>query len=877
MPLLRNSCGFPSSVCGAERLLFKNSSLSCALLAALTAFCGSALASEPSSVLKSIESTSLSAQVYADGTYSITAPGLRAPVIRSSVEAVVDSHTLSSTAYPRHTVELSTLTDDLGSGSTLTVTHTGLTGQPDLVCVFRLMRDHSWGEITVKVHNTADHPISVQSIRSVHATSAPIIDLGAPTSADRILSDSYSEDRPQLTIRDLGAAPRGLHRAVGTQLIYNRRSGQSLFLGALTSKRLLTIFHLKETGAGSSATIQSYDVDATGTTEILKGESLRHSPAAEQVDLSLQVNSGESLSSERLMFAAGTDYHAQLEQYGRTVRLLHKARIDHATPIGWWSWTAYYFGLNQGSAATNAAWLADNLEKLGYTYFQIDEGYQYARGEYTTADTHLFPQGIAHIADIVRHDGLTFGLWTAPFEVSERAWVYQNHKDWLVHNAAGTPIHIGYVTEKNDPLYVLDTTNPGAQEYLRQTYRTLRDWGVRFIKMDFMDDTAIEGAYFRPNTTALEAQRIGLQIIRDAVGEGVVLDKDGSVMLNPVGIVDAGRISQDTGHTFEATRDAASGVAARYYMNRNFFIADPDAFTVSTQTVDDQSWHGGQRSLTLDEAKVSIALAAVSGGMFEIGDDLPTLGASPERLGLLQNQDLLDMPRLGRASTPTDLLSYAPADQQPSVFLLEENARQAILTVFNWTEQSRPRAINFPQLGLKDPGQYKIIDILGAEGCCNVSAETLNLTQKPHSVRMIKLIDNSVPAIPPPFEVRSRTGAGDGAKEGARAGTGAGAAADAGADARALAGTIAAAGETLAFKADAVSPETPVLAAHWDFGDGTSLDGIEVHHAYTHSGEYPVAVTVTGLDSVMNRKTLTVTISGSISTRFDPSLNRRAE
>jgi len=51
-------------------------------------------------------------------------------------------------------------------------------------------------------------------------------------------------------------------------------------------------------------------------------------------------------------------------------------------------------------------------------------------------------------------------------------------------------------------------------------------------------------------------------------------------------------------------------------MNRNYFVADPDAFTVSTQTVDDQSWHGGQRQLSLEEAKVSIALAAVAGGMF---------------------------------------------------------------------------------------------------------------------------------------------------------------------------------------------------------------------------------------------------------------------
>jgi hypothetical protein len=824
---------------------WRNSTGCRALVAGLTLICGTTLASNRSPVLGSIEGLGLSARAYADGTYSIAAPGIPGPVIRSDVEAVVDSVVLRATAYPRHTVEVAELPDELGSGSTLTVTHTGLVGRPDLICVLRLMRDQSWGEIAVKVHNTTDRAVSVRAIRSVHATGAASVDLGAPAAADRILSDSYSEDRPQLAIRDLGAGPKGLHRAVGSQLIYNRRNGASLFFGALTSERLLTIFHLKEKRVGAGASIQSYDVDSTGTTEILKGESLKDSPATEQVELSLPVNSGESLASERLMFAVGNDYHAQLEQYGRTVRLLHKARVDGSTPIGWWSWTAYYFGLSQATAGTNADWLAENLENSGYTYFQIDEGYQYARGEYTTADGYLFPLGMAHIADLVRHDGLAFGLWTAPFEVSERAWVYQNHKEWLVHNAAGALIHIGHVTGKNDPLYVLDTTHPGAQEYLRQTYTTLREWGVRFIKMDFMDDTAIEGSYFRPNTTAMEAQRMGLQIIRSAVGESVVLDKDGSAMLNPVGLVDAGRISQDTGHTFDASRDAASGIAARYYMNRNFFIADPDAFTVSTQTVDDQSWHGGQRSLTLDEAKVSIALAAVSGGMFEIGDDLPTLGASPERLSLVKNADLLEMARLGRASTPIDLLSYAPSDQQPSVFLLKESARQAMLTVFNWTEESRTRAINLAQLGLKEPGKYKMVDALGDEGCCNVSAGVINLSQKPHSVLMIKLIDNSVPAIPPPIEVLSPSGA--------------------------------AAGETLAFKAQAVSPEAPVLTYHWDFGDGTSSDGTEVRHAYTHSGEYPVTVTVTGLDSVTNRKTLAVTISGNISTRFEPSKKQRAE
>ena len=805
-----------------------------AVAAVIAVLGGSASASDRESVLASIEGKNLSAQAYADGTYSISAPGISRPVIRSDVEAVVDSVVLKSTGYPQHRVER--------SASTLTVTHTGLAGRPDLVCVLRLAPDQSSGDIAVKVHNTTDRTLSVKSIRSVDATA---IDLGGPDSADRILSDSFSEDRPQLAIRDLGIGPKGLHRAVGSQLIYNRRSGQSLFFGVLTSERWLTIFHLKETGTGAAASIASYEVDATGTTEILKGESLKYSPAAEQVELSLPVNTGESLSSERLMFAVGSDYHAQLEQYGRTVRLLHEARVSTATPIGWWSWTAYYFGVNQGSMGTNADWLADNLKQSGYTYFQIDEGYQYARGEYTTADGSRFPQGVAHMADWVRHDGLIFGLWTAPFEVSERAWVYQNHKEWLVHNAAGTPIHIGHVTENKDPLFVLDATNPGAQEYLKQTYTTLRDWGVRFIKMDFMDDTAGEGAYFRPNTTALEAQRIGLRIIREAVGDGVVLDKDGSAMLNPVGLVDAGRISQDTGHTFGATRDAASGVAARYYMNRNFFIADPDAFTVSTQTVDDQSWHGGQRPLTLDEARVSIALAAVAGGMFEVGDDLPTLGASAERLSLVKNADLLDIAKLGRAATPVDLMTYGPGDQQPSVFLLKESGRQTMLTVFNWTEKPLTRVIDLAQLGLKESANYKVVEVLGNQGCCDIASGAIHLTQQPHSVRMIKFVDNAAPAVPLSFEVQS-PGSG-------------------------------AAGKTVTFKAQAGSSEAPVLAFQWDFGDGTTGAGTEVNHTYTRAGTYPVAVTAAGLASATNRKTLTVTISGEIATRFAPSEIRRAE
>src|SRR2546426_11536441 len=114
------------------------------------------------------------------------------------------------------------------------------------------------------------------------------------------------------------------------------------------------------------------------------------------------------------MIAVGPDYHAQLETYGATIRELHNPRVSAPSPMGWWSWTAYYFGLNEGTALTNAQWLAQHLKPLGYQFFHIDEGYQYARGEYTTADSALFPNGMAALERKIRGEGLIPGIWTAP-------------------------------------------------------------------------------------------------------------------------------------------------------------------------------------------------------------------------------------------------------------------------------------------------------------------------------------------------------------------------------------------------------------------------------------------------------------------------------
>ena len=149
------------------------------------------------------------------------------PVLSARVGAQVDHQWLRSSDYPRHRASESIFHDELGSGREVTVTCSGLDGKPDLVYIVQLYDQSPYGTVQVKVHNGTGKPASVQAIRSVEAIGQPLVNLGGRASTDRILSDSFSEDWPDLKIYDLEKAPGRLHRGVGSQLIYNRESRQS--------------------------------------------------------------------------------------------------------------------------------------------------------------------------------------------------------------------------------------------------------------------------------------------------------------------------------------------------------------------------------------------------------------------------------------------------------------------------------------------------------------------------------------------------------------------------------------------------------------------------------------------------------------------------
>jgi hypothetical protein len=277
-------------------------------------------------------------------------------------------------------------------------------------------------------------------------------------------------------------------------------------------------------------------------------------------------------------------------------------------------------------------------------------------------------------------------------------------------------------------------------------------------------------------------------------------------------------------------------------MHRNFFVDDPDAFNTCPQ-----QWVAFKEvkpELPLPAAEASIALSAVSGGMYEIGDDLPTLGSQPDRLALAQNQDLLDMAKLGRASIPIDLLSYPAEDEQPSVFFLKESARQSILTVFNWTSKPRSRTLRLTDLGLSPGHTFKATNVLRAGESARVSGGTIELAnQPPESVTVLKLVASDVPERAP--------------------------------GASAQVPQSAATGETIQVSAQAAADDAPIVDYSWDFGDGTSAAGARAAHAYTRAADYRIRLTVKGVDGLGTELEFPLKVTGVLPAFPDLGTNRR--
>jgi alpha-galactosidase len=298
------------------------------------------------------------------------------------------------------------------------------------------------------------------------------------------------------------------------------------------------------------------------------------------------------------------------------------ARISAPAPLGWCSWYQYFADVTPADVRANVEALAGR----GFELVQIDDGYQAAIGDWRSFAPE-WKEGVAGLAHEIRHAGMQAGIWTAPFLLGPNSEVLRDHPDWVsIHEPTGYPSKAAYNPGNWGGWAVaLDPTRPDVLEHLRTTYAALVDDGFDYHKIDFCYAAALPARRHDPTRTRAESLRMGLEAVREGIGDRSFLLGCGCPFGPAVGIVDAMRVSADVAPVwapdqhwpglYETAPAAVNAIAAsvlRAPLHRRVFINDPDCVLLRPT---DTRLDAGQRSFLA-------AVVTGTGAFTLVSDDL---------------------------------------------------------------------------------------------------------------------------------------------------------------------------------------------------------------------------------------------------------------
>lgn len=257
-------------------------------------------------------------------------------------------------------------------------------------------------------------------------------------------------------------------------------------------------------------------------------------------------------------------------------------------PAGWCSWYCYWGAVREQDVLDNLA-VMDRLD-LRVDVVQVDDGHQAEIGDWNERSGRFGP--LSALADRITATGRRAGVWTAPFLVGARSRLAAEHPDWLVGDVV--------VSEDSwqQRVLALDVTHPDAAEHLSQVYRRLAAEGFSYFKLDFLLAGALPGRRHQ-DAGPLEAYRLGLQLVREAVGADALLLGCGAPLLPSIGLVDAMRVSPDVSPYDEpelgdrsqpGLRSAMDTGRARTWQHGRFWVNDPDCLIVRPEVTSREAW-----------------------------------------------------------------------------------------------------------------------------------------------------------------------------------------------------------------------------------------------------------------------------------------------
>lgn len=334
----------------------------------------------------------------------------------------------------------------------------------------------------------------------------------------------------------------------------------------------------------------------------------------------------------------------------QNIAVTHGCRNVHRPFCGWCSWYDLAREITEESVMQSVQAFVDNKDKIKMDFIQIDDGYQVVPGDWLANEK--FPHGLAPIVEKINETGAMPGVWVAPLLVHETTDVFREHPDWFARDDEGQLT--GKMGNWGGSVYVLDSSNPEAREFIQDLIRQKYKDGFRYFKFDFCNVYMNGKTSYDPTKTSLEAFRELFEIYRRTIGEECYMES--AFNRGILGYADSSRTGTDSCDNWDDSacciKNAMRQNAVKSYANGVLLACDPDVTYMKTD------------GITEDERRMWHSFVGLFGGVQQVSDPMAQRQEELRQLEILvppaKEKAHPVNPGTDRENTRVGFLAYRP-------------------------------------------------------------------------------------------------------------------------------------------------------------------------------------------------------------------------
>lgn len=401
---------------------------------------------------------------------------------------------------------------------------------------------------------------------------------------------------------------------------------------------------------------------------------------------------GQAVRSARFVLGLADDWRRGMEAYAACCNTVNPRRESDFVPVGWNSWGVMQTKISYNGIVDVGDFMRTELRPAGFH----DKNGKLVLSLDSWWNDNLSEAQVRSFVRYCQENDFIPGLYYTPF-ADFATWDhellgtnYTSQEVWLRVN--GEPLSL-------DGAYALDPTHPGTLAQMRMKVRQFLQWGIEYLKCDFMSHAALEADswYDATVTTGMQAYNKGMQQLRSLLGDGIFIDMSISPIF-PYHYADGRRICCDTFGSISETQYAMNALSMGWWMDGLYAASDPDHLVLHRRNANAGETDGENR------ARIT---SGVITGMYLCGDNFsdrvdcgyPEASRTAAKKWMT-NADVNEIPRKCRSFWPINGLT-TNSDGAANVFAYC-TAGEAYVAVINYSSSRLSGTVRFQDLGIED-------------------------------------------------------------------------------------------------------------------------------------------------------------------------------